>query len=91
MPGFLLCLTTPSLCAVSLSLSSDTPCIPGEARLVNGSVNTSTTLDGRLEVCLDGEWGTLCGDYWIEVDSRVVCNQLGYSKYGERFIQHVVL
>lgn len=64
-------------------------CTTGDVRLVNGSVNTSTAIDGRVEMCLDGEWGTLCGDLWIEDDSRVVCNQLGYSRYGEIKRLHV--
>ena len=37
--------------------------------------------DGRLEVCVDGSWGTVCdmNNYWSEVDAHVVCRQLGYS------------
>ena len=69
---------------MSVPIPSDAPCTPGEVRLVNGTVNTSTSIDGRVEVCLDGVWGTLCGGLWIEDDSRVVCRQLGYSRYGER-------
>ena len=71
-----------SLFTLSLSLSllsSEAGCTPGELRLVNGS----TPAEGRIEMCLDDVWGTLCGIIWIEIDSIVACRQLGYNDYGE--------
>ncbi len=47
----------------------------GEFRLVNGS----TPNEGRLEVCHDLKWGTICDDYWTTDDATVVCREhLGY-------------
>ena len=47
-------------------------------RLVDGSVPS----EGRVEVCVDGQWGTVCVRrhqyYWNEVNTNVVCKQLGY-------------
>ena len=36
-------------------------------------------LEGRLEVCYSGRWGTVGADEWTETNSRVVCNSLGYN------------
>lgn len=58
-------------------LYSQGACTNGDVRLVNGSREEEH--DGRVEICYDEMWGTVCDDYINDDVARVVCRQLNLS------------
>ena len=53
-------------------------CMTGEIRLQGGRNET----EGRVEICNNAVWGTVCDDFWGAPDAQVVCRQLGFSTDG---------
>ena len=57
-------------------------CSDGDIRLVS----VSNPLEGRVEICHDGVWGTVCSNGWGTPEAVVACRQLGYSRPGQRLL-----
>ena len=60
----------------SFDFQGDT-CPQGEIRLQGG-----TTIEGRVELCNNNIWGTVCHDFWDNTDAVVACTQLGLPGGG---------
>ena len=54
---------------------SSASCRTGDLRLSGGNVIN----EGRIEICINNVWGTICDDYWSDTDANVACRKLGFS------------
>lgn len=57
-------------------------CTSGDIRLSG----KQTPESGRLEVCINQAWGSLCNYYWEYRDAQVVCRELGFQQFYGEFI-----
>ena len=52
-------------------------CTNGVIRLQGGNATS-----GRVEICNNNDWGTVCDDQWDDSDAQVACGQLGFDTTG---------
>ena len=78
------CITDPwcAICNYIDPINATTPCYDGELRLAGGTAPN----EGRVELCYQNQWGTVCRDGWSVTDARVACRQLGYSALGNLLV-----
>ena len=50
-------------------------CTQGDIRLVAGALSN----EGRVEICNQNQWGSVCDMGWGVPDARVACYHAGYS------------
>ena len=56
-------------------------CSNGDIRLVDPrAVAGSVNLAGRVEVCWNEIYGTICNTGFGEAEAQVICGQLGFSR-----------
>ena len=56
-----------------------TACKDGDVLLMNGSVPSFGQREGRVEICKNNVYGTVCDDFWDRLDGDVVCRQLNFT------------
>ncbi len=64
---------------VSFFFIARSNCEEGAVRLVNGSISQQ----GRIEVCHNNIWGSICGTGFNYTDAYVVCKELDLGVSGQ--------
>lgn len=60
---------------IYLAENASAVCDNGQVRLSNSDV----PYQGHVQVCFNGNWGTVCHDSWDYRDAQTVCRMLGYN------------
>ena len=61
-------------------------CVEGEVRMIGGEKEG----EGRVELCVDGFWGTVCGDGFDQKAAFVICRHFGFHKTARMWVTQSV-
>lgn len=59
-------------------------CSDGDIRLSNGT----NVLEGRVEICINSAWGTVCDTTFSEDEASIICSQTGYRYNGNNYYSY---
>ena len=62
--------------------TSQSECSSGDLHLVGGERES----EGRVEICVEGFWGTVCDSGWSQREALVVCRQSGFGEKGRHHL-----
>ena len=65
---------------IQFPTASGPSCTNNALRMIRSQNWTPFNGRGRIEICSNGQWGTICDDGWNLNDVKVACFQLGFSK-----------
>ena len=61
-------------------------CTTGDIRLVNP--NSTSRYEGRVEVCVEGCWGTVTSRNWYFADAMTACRHAGFATISKNTHTH---
>ena len=82
---------------IQLHFATDTStmqanCSTGNIRLVGTEDVEAGTKEGRVEICINNAWGTVCDKFFGPPDAGVVCHQIGgFTRDGMHVVTAEVL
>ena len=69
--------------SVISTLTRLSACVDGDVMLINNTEPCIGCNEGTVVVCYNNNYGTVCDDFWDELDARVVCDQLEFTNGGK--------